>query len=185
MLLRFPSALRAPAPVTSNAGRTEMEREGTIAANDLERIVQAIFIEGSPEVYEAYSAFDSDIVSFASAAELNSYILRPRSEKGSILGFVVHYPDTKGFVEKKKIQLEREKCDGHTYRYSMNGWGLIQFQVNLQKAPQVSCRFAVNTEKRANSWYATYPELKSPATWDWKAVERHARRLTRELKKYV
>lgn len=171
--------------LNKSVGRTEMQREETITLSDLERIVQAVFVEGSPNVYEAYSAFDSDIVSFSNAAELNSYISRPGSKKEGSLGFAVHYPDTKGFVEKRTINLDKDKCDGHSYRYGMNGWGLIHFQINLQKAPSVSCRFAVNTEKRANLWSATYPELNSPAKWDWKAVERHARRLIRELKKYA
>lgn len=162
-----------------------MQREETIAGANLERIVEAIFVEGRPDVYEAYSAFDSDIVSFSNAAELNSYISWPQPKKEGTLGFVLYYPDTKGFVERIRIALDREKCEGHTYRYRVNGWGLIQFQVNSQKTPNIVCRFAVNTEKRANAWFPTYPELQSPALWDWKAVERHARRLIRELRRYA
>ncbi len=162
-----------------------MQREETIASNDTKEIVEAIFAAGDPTVYEAYSAFDSDIVAFSNAGGLLSYIAMPRPKKESFLGFVVYYPDTRGFVEKRKINLDKEKCDGHSYRYSMSGWGLIQFQLNLQNAPHIACRFAVNTEKRANRWFATYPELKSPELWNWRAVEKHARRLIRELTKYA
>ena len=166
-------------------GRVEMQREEALTSNDVKRVVEAIFITGNPKIYEDYSAFDSEIVSFTNASELTSYIARPRPKNESYLGFVVHYPDTQGFVEKRKIILNKEKCGGHSYRYSMSGWGLIQFQLNLQKAPDITCRFAVNTEKRANTWFTTYPELKSPGLWDWKAVEKHVRRLIRELKKYA
>lgn len=124
-----------------------MQREETVADNDLEKIVEAIFVEGNPVVYEAYSAFDSDIVSFLNALELYSHISKSRHTNEKTLLFVVHYPDSKGFVEKKKIGLNRQKCDGHTYRYSMMGWGLIQFQVDFKKTPEVICHFAVNTEK--------------------------------------
>ena len=167
-------------------GRIKMQREEIIASDDISRIVEAIFASGNPKVYEAYSAFDSDILSFSNAGKILSYIAIPRpKEKESFLGFAVHYPDTRGFVKKRKINLHKEKCGGHSYRYSMDGWGLIQFQLDLQKAPDIACRFAVNTEKRANTWFDTYPELKSPDLWDWKAVEKHARRLIRELRKYA
>ena len=162
-----------------------MQREETLSISDLVKVVEAVFAVGDPAVFEAYSAFDSDIESFATATDLVAYINRPRSNNKGTLGFAVHYPDTRGFVEKRKINLIKEKCEGHSYRYSMGGWGVIHLQINLQKAPNVTCRLAVNTEKRANTWFATYPEVKSPDLWDWKAVEMHARRLIRELKKHA
>ena len=162
-----------------------MQREATIAGGDQERIIEAIFGEGNPTVYEAYSAYDSEIVAFISASDLSSYIARPRPRNESILGFAVHYPDTGGFVEKIKINLDKEKCNGHTYRYTMNGWGLIQFQLNMHKAPKMACRFDINTEKRENMWFATYLEFKSSKLWDWAGIEKHIRRLIRVLKKHA
>lgn len=161
-----------------------MQGHAVIANDDVPRIVEAIFASGVPEVYEAYSAFDSEIVLFSSAQELTAYI-QAHSEKERFLGFALYFPDTRGFVEKERIRLDPKKCDGHTFRYRVSGWGVIQFQLEYGKASGVECRFAVNSEVRANKWFGTYPEMNSPASWDWKLVAKHTRRLVRELKKYA
>jgi hypothetical protein len=64
----------------------------------------------------------------------------------------------------------------------MEGWGLIQLQIDYKAAPVIDCRFAVNTKKRAQAWAQTFPELGTPEQWEWKAVERQARRLIRVLR---
>ena len=161
-----------------------MQGQAVIASSDVPRIVEAVFALGVPGVYEAYSAFDSEILSFPGPQELAAYI-QERSVRESFLGFVLYFPDTRGFVEKERIRLDPKKCDGHTFRYRISGWGVIQFQLDFGKPKGVECRFAVNSEARANRWFGTYPEMKSPALWEWKLVEKHTRRLVRELKKYA
>ena len=161
-----------------------MQREEIINKADVNKIVNAIYVLGKPKVSEAYSKYDEDIIFFDSASDLMSYINEAILKKDKFLYFSVYYPEAKGFVKKEKIKLIPKKCDGHTFRFCIEGWGIIQFQLDYKKEPNVKCRFAVNTEKRANNWFDTYPELKSPSLWKWKLVEKHARRLIRELKKY-
>ena len=161
-----------------------MQGQAVIASSDVPRIVEAVFALGVPGVYEAYSAFDSEILSFPGPQELAAYI-QERSVRESFLGFVLYFPDTRGLVENERIRLDPKKCDGHTFRYRISGWGVIQFQLDFGKPKGVECRFAVNSEARANRWFGTYPEMKSPALWEWKLVEKHTRRLVRELKKYA
>ena len=162
-----------------------MQREETINNTDVNKIVDAVYAIGEPEVSEAYSECSKDIVSFDRAAGLMNYINEAVSKNEEFLYFAVYYPEAKGFVEKEKIKLVPKACDGHTFRFCINGWGIIYFQLDYKKEPNVKCRFAVNTEKRANNWIDTYPNLKSPSLWDWKLVEKHARRLIRQLKKYA
>jgi len=160
-----------------------MQGEETISTSELPRIAEAIFASGVPEVYEAYSAFGAEIVSFRNAHELLAYI-QARTEKEKHLGFAVYYPETQGCLKKEKIDLDPKKCNGHTFRYRVSGWGVIQFQLEYgKKTPDIKCRFAVNSELRANKWFDTYPELQSPSLWRWELVEKHTRRLIRELKK--
>jgi hypothetical protein len=161
-----------------------MQRKETINNTDVNKIVDAVYAVGEPEVSEEYSKCDEDIVSFDRATDLMNYINEAVSKNEKFLYFAVYYPGAKGFVEKEKIKLVPKACSGHTFRFRIKGWGVIYFQLDYQKEPNVKCRFAVNTEKRANNWADTYPKLKSPSLWDWKLVEKHARRLIHQLKKY-
>jgi hypothetical protein len=52
-----------------------------------------------------------------------------------------------------------------------------------KKHNTLECRVAVNTEKRANSWKETYPKMQDPRLWQWKVVERNARRIFRSVTK--
>lgn len=158
-----------------------MQHEKIIEQTNVCSILNAVY-ENEAIVCEAYSEFDKDIISFPKLDNLEKYIETELSNGNKSMQVVIYYPETKGFIQKRKINLKPEKCDGATLRYTMEGWGLIQLQINYIEPQAVRCRIAVNTEKRAAAWSETIPELKSPALWDWKLVEKHARRLIRILK---
>lgn len=162
-----------------------MQATATLDAGDVPRIIEAIFAADSPIVSEAYSGFDANVVVFNSAEELSAYINQAREGGEKLFTFSVYYPDTQGSREVRKITLKPEACNGHKYRYGVGGWGVIQFQLEHQNDANYKCYFGVNTEKRANKWADTYPELKSPNLWNWRLVEKHMRRLLREVKKYA
>ena len=169
----------------SNVGRKQMQGTAKITTNDVPRVTAAIFSAGNPIVSEAYSKFDEDIVTFFGTEYLNKYINQELDGGNKLLTFSVYYPDTQGFREVRKVALKPEKCNGHTYRYAVSGWGVIQFHLGRQLDGNLDCYFGVNSEKRANTWFATYPELRSPNLWSWQLVEKHVKRLSREIKKYA
>lgn len=158
-----------------------MQREETINEEALRRVLIAVY-QGNPVVSEASSHFDEDVLSFPTLGELDAYISNERAAGRPWIDLVIHYPETKGLVAKKKIDLVPEKCDGATFRYSMEGWGLIQLQIDYKLAPSIECRIAVNTEERALAWAQTLSALGAPDQWEWKAVEKQARRLARVLR---
>jgi hypothetical protein len=162
-----------------------MQRKEILSVTDLRLVVDSIFTVGNPTAYETFSHYDSDTLSFSDADKLCEHLAVPRPRRDSVLGFSIYYPDTYGLVEKTRINLDQKRCEGHTFRYQMHGWGLIQFQVDARDANNIACRVAVNSQKRANLWFDTYPELGSPDLWDWKTVEKHARRIIRTLRKYA
>ena len=162
-----------------------MQTTATIDVDDVPRVVEAIFAIDKPVVSEAYSKFDEEIVIFCSEEELIENITQERESGNKLLTFSVYYPDTQGFREVRKITLKPGAVKGHKYRYAVSGWGVIQFHLERLSDTTLKCYFGVNTEKRANKWIATCPELKSPDLWNWQLVEKHLRRLSRELKKYA
>jgi hypothetical protein len=159
-----------------------MQSTATLSREGFTELAESLFELGPPVVFQAYSGYDQPLRSFRNWSE---WIIDMESAFGTgqkSLLFALHYPDTKGHVAESKIQLDPKMCDGHTSRYSVEGWGLIQFQANLRHAPTIECRVAVNTRRRAEAWAGTYPELGDPCLWNWRLVQRHAGRIIRRMK---
>ncbi len=161
-----------------------MQCEHKIPFDSIGKIVEAIY-EGNPGVSEAYSALERDIRSFPTKESLTDFISEKLADETKLktIYCFVYYPGASGVIRKKRIELNPTKCDGATHRYTMEGWGLIQFQLNISDREAVTCRFAVNSAKRANNWAGVYPELGSPALWNWPMIEKNIRRLIRVLRK--
>jgi hypothetical protein len=158
-----------------------MQAQATLGPGALPRLLAAVY-EGAPRVAEAMSAPDADIASFASSQALAAYIAAEGAAGRSWVDLVLHYPDTQGSVICKRSDLDAAESDGAACQHTLEGWGLIQLEIEGAGTSALSCRVAVNTQKRAIEWAPTLPELGGPLQWDWKAVERHARRLIRVLR---
>ena len=157
-----------------------MQRVENIPLPHVHRVLGAVFV-GSPLVCEAYSKFDQATRSFESLEALLAYIRAERELGIKFVNLVAHYQEALGQVRTRTIELKPEKCNGATWRETVEGWGLVQLQLEF-KGDTAECRVAVNTERRANAWAQTYPELGAPSLWDWKLIEKRARRLIRVLR---
>ncbi len=144
-------------------------------------VADAIFKECPSTVIEAYSGFSQELRSFQSAQDLCVYATARRDLPGGSVHVAVHYPDMAGRVARTRVALDPHKCEGHTYRYKVDGWGLIWVHLQLRSA-NLESFVSANSEKRANAWAPTFPELDAPSAWDWPTVARHLRRLRRALK---
>lgn len=124
-----------------------------------------------------YSDYDKDLEINLSLDDLVKKILDTKNHIQ--VGFYVQ--EMKGFLEKRKIDLKIKEA---TFRYTLSGWGLIIFNIqNMEKELELDC--GVNSEKRANAWYDTYPELKQPSLWDWNVVRSTNRSIDRIIKKFA
>ena len=159
-----------------------MQRQETISLVKLKDILDAVF-HGNSNVYQSSSKYDTELASFSSRDELDCYIENEKASGIKFISLAIHYPETLGYTHAKKFALKPEKCNGATMRFFQEGWGLIHLNISFISEDMVRCGFTVNSEKRANNWVSTIPELKSPDIWNWKAVEKNARRLIRVLRK--
>ncbi|HEY3320337.1 MAG TPA: hypothetical protein VGP72_07720 [Planctomycetota bacterium] len=146
-----------------------------------EGLLAYVFETGDPQVYEAYSEYGQKLKRFDTVLALNAH-LGEKIKKGRGSDYGIYYPDMKGTIQEARIALDPKKCGGHTFWYSLDGWGVIQLQCDVVTGRRVECRIAVNTRKRAKTWSRTYPEMGRPALWNWSAVESHAGQLIRRLK---
>ncbi|ADE53330.1 hypothetical protein [Coraliomargarita akajimensis] len=155
-----------------------MQTTQNIQLEQLHMLLESIFQEGNPVVKESYSDFDKSIRRFESLDALKNEF-----EEKKFHQYSIYYPEAKGHLREKRIELKPGAVEGHTHRYSIEGWGLISLQCNFRNDPEIECRIAVNSESRAKEWFSTCPELKSPDLWEWNVVKKQAGRLTRLLRK--
>lgn len=160
-----------------------MQAELQFKLDDLKELVESAFELGPATVFQAYSHYSEDIKCFGTARELIADIENEMRLGEVVLSYAIHYPEAKGYIEKEHIKLNPKSCEGHTHRFCINGWGLIQLQADIRNAPLIKCRIAVNPESRAQAWASTYPNFRDPAEWDWPIVKKRAGQLIRRLRK--
>ena len=159
-----------------------MASVGPLSDSAVDAIASAIFAKLVPRVVEAYSKPDQEPLEFATASLLASYIKLQITHPRGLAFVYLLYSDMGGSLMRKTIFLDPIQCPGQTLRYTWDGWGLIAVQLHGSEYCRMS-RICSNSEKRAHAWAPTIPEWDPPDTWNWKAVERHTRRLQRVLRK--
>ncbi|MEZ5327004.1 MAG: hypothetical protein R3F19_18290 [Verrucomicrobiales bacterium] len=160
-----------------------MQTTQRISTAQLDVVVESVFASGSPVVKQAASDFDQPTKTFPSIEALRDDMKFTPGQKRASYLYSIYYPEAKGAVSERRIDLSPGAVPGHTHRFSPQGWGLIQFQCTFRDFPSIECRVAVNSDVRAQNWSDTYPEMGSPDLWDWKVVNLHAGRLVRLLRK--
>jgi hypothetical protein len=153
----------------------------SISLDAVPPLLRTVFEHPGVTVYTSDSEFGEATTTFRSLDELTAHFQARIEAEKNFVAYAVHYSEMRGYIQDRRVSLDPQKCHGHTFRYSVGGWGLIHIQLRLKRAGEVSCSISVNSQKRAIAWFATYPELKDPDLWNWKAVEKHARRLSRRV----
>ena len=148
---------------------------------DIKTLSEAVFSKPNPLVVEAYSDYDKEPREFGSSRELIEYTNQKLLVPKTHIHLFLVYPDMGGEIRKRRIQLNSEKAQGHTFRYTWDGWGMISIQLH-PGSPQLSGVNA-NSESRAQKWFKTSPEFGAIEAWNWRVVESHKRRLQRVFKK--
>jgi hypothetical protein len=146
-------------------------------------IAAAIFAAPSPRVLESYSEPDRMIRCFSSSEDVLSYVADIRESGSDLVHLAIWYPDMLGQMEVTRLALNPAKCNGHTFRYRADGWGLISVQLRLAGSAATPSRISANSQSRAEKWASVCPELGPPSRWAWSEVSRHTRRLSRALHK--
>ena len=144
-------------------------------------LTAGIFAKPNPFVTEAYSEPGQEALVFSSAEALATFMQRQMAQPRGYVFLFVAYPDMLGAPIPKRINLTRPESPERHFRYTWEGWGLISVQLHGPGQP-VPSHISSNSATRAQTWSATHPEWHSPDEWDWKAVERHTRRLQRILR---
>jgi hypothetical protein len=153
------------------------------AKTDKLKILDYIFRETDLHVFDLYSASGEEICAYKSADQIAAkYDL----ENGSnfAVTFQLWTPRHKGKPVFRKIELDPKRCKEDTFRYSTNGWGMIQLYFGGVKNnllhPSHIGHFnekGASQKEGANNVNGTVSE------WDWKEIQATANKLKYHIHK--
>jgi len=141
--------------------------------DDMIAVMNFVFTETDCRVFESYSKFGCELREFKSTDEIASV---PN------FGFPIRTADSVSLqlwslsasseARIERIALSPKHCDGHTFRYCINGWGLMKFDFSGVRGRTIqNSYFGHNSEKRARGWEDTYRDQLAPAdSWDWEKL---------------
>jgi len=155
--------------------------------SDFKDILDFIFSDLDCRLFESYSKPDSELIEFQNTNDVMEYFdLDNFSSNTNKLASIVIWPlKASESVKVIRIDLNPDKCSGATYRYRIDGWGLIVFDLkSINTAGLQYSNTNHNSEKRALAWESNYSDtMGSPSEWDWKVVSSTSRKLVNFIKK--
>lgn len=154
--------------------------------SDFDPLLEHLFEMPGLRIFEMYSYPDCDLVEFRSVHEIRSRY--PVGEcKGTVHSAHLQLWPTSagGRVEPRKFGLDPTKCGGATFRYCLEGVGLIQFYIG-GRSPYGVLNSHTNhmTEKGVCAGsVASEESLRQIASWNWKEVHRVSSALNRHIRR--
>ena len=90
------------------------------------KILDFIFMDTDLHVYDSGSPYGQEINEYKTVDAIASKFDLINGDKFAVT-FQLWDPSHKGKPIFRKIDLDPKHCNGYTFRYSTDGWGLIQF----------------------------------------------------------
>ncbi|WP_394618683.1 hypothetical protein JNUCC0626_06150 [Lentzea sp. JNUCC 0626] len=147
------------------------------AGDDWTAVLDTVFGLGVFRVFESDSEPGTEIQEFRSVAEV------PADQRCAYLSLFVDGAGPEPL--RNRIDFAPGVSPEAPFRYTLEGWGLIQLDRGLVDGVRELgwSHTNHNSEKRASAWAATYPRLGDPAEWDWAAVTSASGRLNRAIRR--
>jgi hypothetical protein len=156
------------------------------AGDDFTTVISFVFKEGC-RIFESYSPFEQALIEFRSFDEIAARypIGACRGNAPSTLLSILA-PNAGGDITVRRVTLDPRACDGATYRYVAEGWGLIQLHLGgIGPNGLVNSHTNHSSERRAAAWEQTRPELGSHTEWNWNAVTQISSRINRQIRSHA
>jgi hypothetical protein len=144
-------------------------------------ILEYIFKETDLKIFDHSSDFDEPISEYKSVEEITSKFDLTNGDKFAFT-FNLWSPKFKGNVFFEKILLNSKYCEGHTFRYSTRGWGLIQLYFGGIKNNELNqSHIGHFNEKGALQWEDSNSINGLVNNWDWKEINKASRKLKYQI----
>jgi len=146
-----------------------------------------LFEEGTCEVYELASKYEQPLRRFASSDEALAVFEERYPDGGKVTSAHLQlYVLGAGppFVPSR-IALNPKACDGATFRYGADGWGLVQLYLQAVGRGELRNSHTNHfSQKAAQRWEPVRLDAGSAVdTWDFKRITAFSSRLNRQIRK--
>jgi hypothetical protein len=153
---------------------------------DHEPLLSWLFADASCHVYEHSSDFEKPLKRFESPTEaLRQFERRyPNGEAWRTVHLQLYVLGAGPPIAVRRIELDPRACDGATFRYTAEGWGLIQLYLSAQRRDRLeNSHTNHNSAKRAEAWAPIRGVQTGPHAWDFRRVGALSSRLNRQIRK--
>lgn len=151
--------------------------------NDKLEIIEFIFNETDLKIYDFYSPYGEKICKYSSAKEMAEKFDFISGGKFA-LTFSLWSPRHKGKPIFRRIELNPKYCNGHTFRYSTDGLGMIHLYFGGIKNKYLALSNIVHISERRARIYESPIFFKSKVDkWNWKEINKTSRKIKYRIHK--
>ncbi len=144
-------------------------------------ILDFIFKDTDLQVYDLGSQYGKEICQYKTVDEITSKFDLHNGNKFAVT-FQLWTPRHKGKPLFRKIDLDPKNCNGHTFRYSTDGWGLIHLYFGgLENNELNQSHIGHFNEKEALKWEGTNKVNGLVSLWDWAEIQSTSRKLKYQI----
>ena len=154
-------------------------------ANSADKIqlLDFIFSETDLQVFDLYSEFDKDVNEYSSSTEVAEKFDLENGGQSAVT-FQLWSPCFGGEVRFRRIELDPKSCNGHTYRYRTEGWGLMQLYLGGRDQNRLHhSNIGHFEEKGASKWEEVQKEKGAVSQWNWPEIKVTSGKLRRQVQK--
>lgn len=145
------------------------------------QILEYIFSETDLQVYDLSSLYGQEICNYKRVNEISEKFDLTNGDKFAVT-FQLWSPRHKGQPVFRKIDLDPKRCDGHTFRYSTDGCGLIQLYFGGIKGNELNRSHIGHLNKAGALKNEGINKFNGPANlWDWTEIQKTSRKLKYQI----
>ena len=146
-------------------------------------VLNYLFDHTDLQVLDSYSKYGQEICQYKSTAEIAAKFDLETGGQFAV-AFQLWSPRFGGEVLFKRIELKPRYCNGHTFRYSAEGWGLIQLYLGgCQNNILSYSHIGHFNEKGALGWEDVSQEKGKVNRWNWKEIAATSRSMKYQIHK--
>lgn len=144
-------------------------------------VLDFIFNNTDLHIYDKDSSYGQEIYQYKTVDEISSKFNLDNGDKFANT-FQLWSPRHKGKPLFRKVELDPKHCNGHTFRYSTEGWGLIQLYFGGLKNNELhQSHIGHFNEKGALKWEDINNVNGLVSLWDWREIQSTSRKLKYQI----
>lgn len=145
-------------------------------------LLDKLFFENECEVFELSSDYEKPLKQFTTSEQVLNEFNRhwPNGEKWTSVYLQLNILNCGSELIPKKVNLNPDKCDGFTYRYTAEGLGLVQVYLQIPVDMSLSNSHTNhNSRKRAEAWAKTEDAKTDVAKCNFEKITKFSSKLNR------